>query len=447
MTDLHTRACCDGVPLMVAQANDFYELPLSDDQGAISRYLTVAAPGAGLSHCIQRWSKRLHVHERSASVFSHDLCWVLCRTLSGLTQHVMPGQASLKPCRSETCGYQGRDVRLAGDGCTAAGPAAAAVKPKRSGPQQPSITQMFKRAAAAAAAAQPPAQEPLPRQEGCAAASSDQPPRQRDMHQAQDATAPIPFSDDEVLCTSAVGAAVDRPSNPAVAGEPSEQASKSAVQQNGGEHCCREDGLQDPGNPKGKDDTAEQQPTIARGLEGESQQQVQEAGIAAWQGQMHQCAAAEEQPSAVQARRGGGTGEQGQNREEQDQASTMRNSVEKGSSEHVQPEPSQHADGNESSTPSLPADVASAGQPECDLAAVNVEEQKRILRDIWMRGQGTAAAKTNAGVDDSKAAVHGTPGLAKTAVKRSSTNAGPSAKEGAGKQMRISAMFKAPRRQ
>jgi len=75
MTDVHARANLDSVPLVLAQANDFYELPLSDDQGSISRFLTVAAPGAGLGHCIQGWSRKLHMHGRSASVFSHNISW------------------------------------------------------------------------------------------------------------------------------------------------------------------------------------------------------------------------------------------------------------------------------------------------------------------------------------------------------------------------------------
>lgn len=101
--------------------------------------------------------------------------------------------------------------------------------------------------------------------------------------------------------------------------------------------------------------------------------------------------------------------------------------------------PCQHPLGDESALGGA-ADV----QPECDLASVDIEEQKRIMHEIWMRSRGNAS---RTGEDDVRDA---TSAAADRSAKRgrvvSGTAAGSAMKEGAGKQMRISAMFKTPRK-
>ncbi|CAL8471021.1 g10563 [Coccomyxa elongata] len=77
-------------------------------------------------------------------------------------------------------------------------------------------------------------------------------------------------------------------------------------------------------------------------------------------------------------------------------------------------------------------------QPDCDLASVDIEEQKRIMHEIWMKSRGSAS---RIGEDDVRNA---TSAAADRSAKRGA--AGSAVKEGAGKQMRISAMFKTPRR-
>ena len=87
---------------------------------------------------------------------------------------------------------------------------------------------------------------------------------------------------------------------------------------------------------------------------------------------------------------------------------------------------------------------AAGVQPECDLTRVDIEEQKRIMHEIWMRSRGNVS---RTGEDDVRDA---TSAAADRSAKRGrvvpGTAAGSAMREGAGKQMRISAMFKTPRK-
>lgn len=121
--------------LCFVQANDFYDLPLGDDQGAISRFFTSGATGAVYHHtCECNWHHKYH----ECAVPSV----VSLPTQFFLLQSAITAGLALRRGRHRT---GARD--MVGDG--GASVTLAAPKAKKTGPQQSSIAQMFKRAAAA----------------------------------------------------------------------------------------------------------------------------------------------------------------------------------------------------------------------------------------------------------------------------------------------------------
>lgn len=107
----------------------------------------------------------------------------------------------------------------------------------------------------------------------------------------------------------------------------------------------------------------------------------------------------------------------------------------------------------------LPGGSESAGPadggvtaPECDLTSVDVEEQRRIMREIWLRGQGNAGRPGGSDLREAGASTSAATASDRSAKRGRGATAGPgncvgsAAKEGASKQMRISAMFKAPKK-
>jgi hypothetical protein len=110
--------------------------------------------------------------------------------------------------------------------------------------------------------------------------------------------------------------------------------------------------------------------------------------------------------------------------------------------------PCQRPRGSESAGPAdggVPA-------PECDLTSVDVEEQRRIMREIWLRGQGNAGRPGGSDLREAGASTSAATASDRSAKRGRGATAGPgncvgsAAKEGASKQMRISAMFKAPKK-
>ncbi len=120
--------------------------------------------------------------------------------------------------------------------------------------------------------------------------------------------------------------------------------------------------------------------------------------------------------------------------------------------------PPGHPDADVAATPcqppggvvsSGPAGGAAGAQPECDLTSVDVDEQKRIMREIWLRGQGNAGRPGSGDVGGESAsapAVAGDRSAKRGRVGTAGSGNGAAAKESASKQMRISAMFKAPKK-
>ncbi|BDA45382.1 DNA polymerase eta at N-terminal half [Coccomyxa sp. Obi] len=375
------RKCPDIYPCarLALQANDFYDLPLGDDQGAISRFFTSGATGT-------------------------------------------------------------RDV--VGDGGAPA--AMAAPKAKKSGPQQPSIAQMFKRAAAASSVRAEVQGTPSAQAES--AATPAHPSAQNDACPGPQAPpssvvpsriAGEPTQRQEAAACSGPcgGASTARGSQQASQGgkqtrQPVQPASSSQDRQEGSNSQPLHDSNNDPahrlqGISTGADvpdqGCMDRPPNACNAADGSEHGAAMGATPAARHSELGKQSIVEVTHS---------TSQQNQ-RHESSPGSTGPSERPDGSM------PCQHPHGSESALGG-PADM----HPECDLASVDIEEQKRIMHEIWMRSRGNTSRTGEDNVRDATSAA------ADRSAKRGRvvSGAGSEMKEGAGKQMRISAMFKTPRK-
>lgn len=422
--------------LCFVQANDFYDLPLGDDQGAISRFFTSGATGAVYHHtCECNWHHKYH----ECAVPSV----VSLPTQFFLLQSAITAGLALRRGRHRT---GARD--MVGDG--GASVTLAAPKAKKTGPQQSSIAQMFKRAAAASSCqaevpgassdqaenaattpAQPSAQDALQSSTGPQALPGSVVPGSLSGEPAQRQEAAA-FSGAASQCVGAAKGSEQASQDGKQTSQPVQQASSSQHRQEDSASYPVHDHVNDPAHP----------------LQGVSTE-IDLPGHASMEQPPSACDAADASEhgapvGATPAARHAEPGKQSSNEETQHTSQQTQHPVSIPGSTRPSERPDkgvpcQRLLGDESAL-GRSADT----QPGCDLASVDIEEQKRIMHEIWMKSRGSAS---RTGEDDVRDA---TSAAADRSAKRgrglSGAAAGSAVKEGAGKQMRISAMFKTPRR-